>query len=577
MAEPVTSEKNSPKVSVITCFLNVETFIEQTIKSVLAQHYSNWELILFDDGSTDNSTAIAKEYASSYPEKILYKEHTSHINKGLSASRNVAIIEASGELITFLDADDIWLPDYLSNQVKLFDSLNVAMICEATKYWYSWKDEQAVDDVIEIGTTQDVIYNPPQLIKNLYPLGGGAAPCVCGVIIKKDILLKYGGFDDAFTGMYEDQVFLSKIYLNEKIYISPACNNLYRQRPESLVGSSSNDNVYYQVRRKFLMWLKNYIATHKIQHPEVDDLLNSTLHQPLVSVVIAFYNEEKFLKETVDSVINQHYTNWELLLVDDGSSDNSTAFAKEYSRSNNKIKYCEHTGHINMGLSTSRNNGIKNSSGELVAFIDADDVWLPDKLINQVSVFERNPGLGMIAEASIYWHSWHQTTSTDITIQVGTDTEQVYDPPSLLYNLYPLGRGAAPVPSGLMLTRKAIDEVGGFEETFKKQYSLYEDQAFLSKIYLTQKVFVSSKSNNLYRQRPGSIVKWVKADGQYDNVRKYFLEWFLKYLDKNDIRDIQLRALLSKALLPYHKPFEYWCTKTLPKTLKKIVRKVLPG
>jgi glycosyltransferase involved in cell wall biosynthesis len=301
-----------------------------------------------------------------------------------------------------------------------------------------------------------------------------------------------------------------------------------------------------------------------------------SIPQPLISVVVAFLNEEKFLKETVDSVLNQNYTKWELLLVDDGSTDKSTAFAKELANTNVKIKYCEHPNHINMGLSASRNLGIKSSNGNYVAFLDADDVWLPNKLTEQVAIFEKNKGIGMIAEASLYWETWSNNQCLDTNIEVGVIQDKIHSPMSLSYELYPLGEGAAPVPSGLMLTRKAIDEVGGFEETFRKQYSLYEDQAFLSKIYLTQKVYVSSKSNNLYRQRPESIVKSVKADGQYDNVRKYFLEWFQSYIDRNNINDIKLRALLGKALLPYHKPFEHWLTKTLPKTFKKVVKKVLP-
>ncbi len=116
---------NVPKVSIITCFLNVEAFIDEAIKSVLLQDYTNWELILFDDGSNDGSTDIAKKYTSAYPDKIFYKEHQSHVNKGLSASRNAAISEATGEFITFLDADDVWLPGYLSHQVNLINSLPV--------------------------------------------------------------------------------------------------------------------------------------------------------------------------------------------------------------------------------------------------------------------------------------------------------------------------------------------------------------------------------------------------------------------------------------------------------------------
>ncbi len=113
-------KKTSFKISIITCFYNVENFIEQTIRSVLKQQYTHWELLLIDDGSRDSSTAIAKKYAEKYPEKIFYYEHEAHTNKGLSYSRNVAIEKADGTFISFLDADDVWLPNYLSHQVASY-------------------------------------------------------------------------------------------------------------------------------------------------------------------------------------------------------------------------------------------------------------------------------------------------------------------------------------------------------------------------------------------------------------------------------------------------------------------------
>src|SRR5688572_12616840 len=103
-----------PKISVITCFLNTELYIRETIESVLKQDYNNWELLLIDDGSVDRSTGIAKEFAAKYPDKIIYLEHENHINKGSGASRNLGIKKTSGTLIAFLDADDVWLPDMLS-------------------------------------------------------------------------------------------------------------------------------------------------------------------------------------------------------------------------------------------------------------------------------------------------------------------------------------------------------------------------------------------------------------------------------------------------------------------------------
>src|SRR5262245_21147944 len=97
-------------VSVIISFLNAERFIQEAIESVFAQGYEHWELLLVDDGSTDESTAIARRYTAQHPERVRYLEHAGHQNRGLSASRNLGIRHAQGEYIAFLDADDVWLP-----------------------------------------------------------------------------------------------------------------------------------------------------------------------------------------------------------------------------------------------------------------------------------------------------------------------------------------------------------------------------------------------------------------------------------------------------------------------------------
>ena len=124
----------------------------------------------------------------------------------------------------------------------------------------------------------------------------------------------------------------------------------------------------------------------------------NTPAQPLVSVIIAFLNEEKFLKEAVNSVLEQDYANWELLLVDDGSTNNSTAIAKAFAQKfPNRIFYLEHENHANKGVCASRNKGVAAARGELLAFLDADDVWLPGKLTEQVAVFLQYPEIDMVA------------------------------------------------------------------------------------------------------------------------------------------------------------------------------------
>src|SRR5258705_7087515 len=92
----------SPLVSVVMIFLNAESFIQEAIQSVLDQDYSNWELLLVDDGSSDGSTQIALAAAGQYPQRVHYLEHADHQNRGMSASRNLGARHAHGEYLAFL-------------------------------------------------------------------------------------------------------------------------------------------------------------------------------------------------------------------------------------------------------------------------------------------------------------------------------------------------------------------------------------------------------------------------------------------------------------------------------------------
>jgi glycosyltransferase involved in cell wall biosynthesis len=106
----------------------------------------------------------------------------------------------------------------------------------------------------------------------------------------------------------------------------------------------------------------------------------------LISVIIPTYNRENFIKETIDSVLNQTYKNIEILIVDDGSTDNTREIIE--SINDPRIIYIYQD---NTGASASRNTGIKNAKGEYVAFLDSDDSWLPDKLEKQIKFIQNNP------------------------------------------------------------------------------------------------------------------------------------------------------------------------------------------
>ncbi|MDR1773791.1 MAG: glycosyltransferase [Clostridioides sp.] len=107
------------------------------------------------------------------------------------------------------------------------------------------------------------------------------------------------------------------------------------------------------------------------------------MNKPLVSIITPVYNSGKFLSETIESIQKQTYTNWQLLLVDDCSSDNSVEIIKDYQKHDSRIKFIQLE--KNSGAAVSRNVGLKNAEGRFVAFVDSDDLWNSKKLETQVN------------------------------------------------------------------------------------------------------------------------------------------------------------------------------------------------
>ena len=107
---------------------------------------------------------------------------------------------------------------------------------------------------------------------------------------------------------------------------------------------------------------------------------------PLISVIIPVYNAEATIKETIDSVLNQTFTNLELIVINDGSKDSSLSIISNIKDSRLKL-----FSYDNAGVAISRNRGIKKASGKFIAFIDADDLWTSDKLEAQLKALQSNP------------------------------------------------------------------------------------------------------------------------------------------------------------------------------------------
>jgi glycosyltransferase involved in cell wall biosynthesis len=272
--------------------------------------------------------------------------------------------------------------------------------------------------------------------------------------------------------------------------------------------------------------------------------------EPLVSVIVIFLNAERFIGEAIESVFAQTYDNWELLLVDDGSSDGSTRIAVDYAeRHPEKVRYLEHPEHRNRGMSASRNLGICHAKGEYIAFLDADDVWLQRKLEEQVAILGSHPGAGMLYGNTEYWYSWTgepEDAHRDFVPGLGIKADTLYEPPTLLSFSHPLGGSPAPSLSNFLFRRGIVERAGGFEESFR---GMFEDRAFLFKAYIKGPVFVSSECWDRYRQHSEQCVSVTKRAGQHHSAQHKFLDWLEDYLSEQGIEDTEVWKLLKEGQL----------------------------
>jgi glycosyltransferase involved in cell wall biosynthesis len=279
----------------------------------------------------------------------------------------------------------------------------------------------------------------------------------------------------------------------------------------------------------------------------------------LVSVVIIFLNEERFLREAIESVLAQDYPHWELLLVDDGSTDASPDIARAFASEHARIRCLAHPGGENRGMSASRNLGLAHARGEYVAFLDADDVYLPERLRRHVEVLAAHPGIAMSASSYVKCFTGESGAMEKTGIASARPFfvagDVVWNPPLglVVVTCVPyLNLGTFSVT----VRRRIALAVGGFEDSFR---SMYEDQVFASKILARYPVYMIQAYLARYRHHAASVTRKAKAPetpssepAKSDTER--FFEWQLDYLRRNGIDDPLLLEMIRNRRGPGGEP-----------------------
>ncbi len=216
---------------------------------------------------------------------------------------------------------------------------------------------------------------------------------------------------------------------------------------------------------------------------------------PLVSVIIPTYNSGQYISETIESVLYQTYTNWEILIIDDGSIDSTKSIIQSYISKDPRIKYIS-LGYNSGKPARGRNVGINNSSGKYIAFLDSDDIWRPQKLEMQVKQMESQKDIGL----SYVLHSF---------LCEDGNIKGIYPRSKRRFRGHifkPLYRSPFIYNSSIMVRADVFKEIGLLDED--PRLIAAEDYDMLLRISLVKKVdYINSPPLLLYRKRRDSISK----------------------------------------------------------------------
>ena len=266
---------------------------------------------------------------------------------------------------------------------------------------------------------------------------------------------------------------------------------------------------------------------------------------PKVSIVIAFLNGANFIGEAIDSVLAQTFTDWELILVDDGSVDASTEIARALADAHENVRYLAHPGGGNRGLAESRGLGSDAAKGDYLIFLDHDDVLYPQALERMIALIEVNPQVGAVFAGILYW---------------------AFDPslgPESFLTYGKLGNGRV---AGRKVLRDLIRSDTHHPGTCGTLYrrgsyksardsvaiypGMYEDTAMLFSLLTRNDVYLTNEPVAAYRLHPASMCQRAKADGSladsgYSSDRQRFLRWAAQ----NIPMDMVSRAVLAASLI----------------------------
>ena len=513
-------------ISIVVPIYNVENYLRQCLDSIQNQTYKKFDCIMVNDGSTDSSQQIAEEYLTDSRFKLINQS-----NKGLSGARNTGIshIREESTFVAFVDSDDYIYPDFLETLIEYIED-DVDVIEGMIENFH---DEIKVDRVCHDFEKQTLMTKDDKLGKfALNELRVSVFP----KLFRKSLLT-----EDFFPEgwIFEDLAVVPELVSYSGKWIKlPKVIYGYRIRPNSITTKEFSEEKLdvFKIFGKYDLFFKDesdvtkllvekikylHLNYHDIEFvpennqykqlykQEKQKLLSKIADyesKTLISIIVPIYNVENYLRQCLDSIMNQTYQNFECLLINDGSPDNSAEICREYVDKDASFRYFEKE---NGGVSSARNLGIEHSKGEYITFIDSDD-WVDSDYLEVLhsKIKEYNTDFVISSykkfdmdEDCFYLHIWDQ----DYYERIWTSQELLTQLPNLEnYD------GSYTVSWGKLFKRSIFDEI-----LFNEQRKFGEDFECSFKLYLsmTSCLYIHKALYN-YRLHSESMLGQVVTERQ---------------------------------------------------------------
>lgn len=392
-----------PLVSVVLPTYNRARFIGQAITSALNQTYQNIELIVVDDGSTDDTDRVIATFDD---ERLRYIKLPKNV--GRSAARNQGLDVVRGEFVAFLDSDDYFLPFKTELQVEFFETNpDVHMVYTASGCVVS--DDEPIKYFYRAPVSGH-LYNEIAFFKPL-------TITLPTVMLRPEVLTKVGGFDEKME-RFEDTDFWRRISKYFKIGAIDEVTCHIRSHEGNHISSfepatferaieyylqkilSEDRDVDPLILQAGSRRLYELYGSALIGVPGADALSKKLTSkgqaqfQPLVSIVIPVYNGQNFLKDAIDSALAQTYRNVEILVVNDGSTDGG-ATEKVALAYGDRVRYFSKP---NGGCASALNYAVQHARGQYISWLSHDDLFTQTKIEKQIAFLAQqgDPGSSIV-------------------------------------------------------------------------------------------------------------------------------------------------------------------------------------